>query len=62
MTVRKFDTIKNDYDLMSENKSSGIPLVDSKDKNKLVYNLQCKYVSCNEQYILADTGKEFPQS
>ena len=32
--VDKFDTIKDAYDLMSENKSSGIPLVDSLNNNK----------------------------
>ncbi len=34
--VDKFDTIKNAYDMMNANGSSGIPIVDSRDNNKLV--------------------------
>ena len=34
--VDKYDSIKTAYDLMTNNQSSGIPIVDSKDNNKLV--------------------------
>ena len=43
--VDKFDTIKNAYDLMSENQSSGIPLVDSKSNNKLVGLITLKEIA-----------------
>lgn len=33
--VDKYDTIKNAYDLMTANKSSGIPIVDTNNNNKL---------------------------
>ena len=43
--VDKFDTIKDAYDLMSENKSSGIPLVDSMNNNKLVGLITLKEIA-----------------
>ena len=43
--VDKFDTIKDAYDLMSENKSSGIPLVDSLNNNKLVGLITLKEIA-----------------
>lgn len=43
--VDKFDTIKNAYDLLSSSKSSGIPLVDSKNNNKLVGLITLKEIA-----------------
>lgn len=43
--VDKFDTIKSAYEKMSESKSSGIPVVDSSDNNKLVGLITLKEIS-----------------
>lgn len=43
--VDKYDTMKKAYDLMNESKSSGIPLVDSKNNNKLVGLITLKEIA-----------------
>lgn len=43
--VDKFDTIKDAYEKMSKSKSSGIPLVDSNNNNKLVGLITLKEIS-----------------